>query len=254
MNSDGGALMTALNAELATTWVRRWDAQQELYVADREERFAVIGGIVAHALGDSGGTVVDLGCGPGSLAGRLAGWLPRARVIGVDSDPLLLAMAAGRYGDAVEFVDADLADPGWFASVPDVLAAAVSSTALHWLGPAALADLYKGLAGRLRPGGVFVDGDHLPVGDPVVDEIAVRVRQGRAERAGVTENEDWDAWWAAVGQEPALAGLISKRSVEHHGSNRLSAGQHREMLLAAGFSNAGTVWQSGDDQVLVAVR
>jgi SAM-dependent methyltransferase len=246
-----------MDAELAGTWVRRWDEQQELYVADREERFAVIGDVVAHALGDSGGTVLDLGCGPGSLAGRLVSRLPGAAIIGVDSDPLLLALAAGRYGDSVEFLDADLAGSGWLASVPDVVDAAVSTTALHWLDPAALADLYKGLAGRIRPGGVFVDGDHLTVGDPVLDEFAVRVREGRAARAGVTENEDWDAWWAAVGREPALAGLLGERtarSVAHHGSNRLSAAAHRELLLAAGFRSAGTVWQSGDDQVLVAVR
>jgi SAM-dependent methyltransferase len=248
--------MNALDTELATTWIRRWDAQQELYVADREERFAVIGDIVSHALGGSG-TVLDLGCGPGSLAGRLAERMPGVRVIGVDSDPLLLAMAAGRYGESVEFVDADLADPAWLSAVPSAIDAAVSTTALHWLDPGALAAVYEGLAQRLRPGGVFVDGDHLMIGDPVLDELAVRVREGRAVRAGVTQNEDWDTWWAAVGQDPALAELIGKRtarSVAHHGSNQLSAEQHRTLLLTSGFRSAGTVWQSGDDQVIVGVR
>jgi SAM-dependent methyltransferase len=249
--------MTVLNAELATTWVRRWDAQQELYVADREERFAVIGDIVAHTLGDSGGTVLDLGCGPGSLAGRLASRLPGARIIGVDSDPLLLALGAGRYGSSVEFVDADLTDPRWLDSVPEVIDAAVSTTALHWLDPGVLAKVYEGLAGRLRSGGVFVDGDHLTMGDPPLDELAVRVREGRAVRAGVTQNEDWDTWWAAVGKDPDLAGLVgerSARSVAHHGSNQLSAEQHRMLLLTSGFRSAGTIWQSGDDHVLAGVR
>jgi SAM-dependent methyltransferase len=248
--------MNTLDTELATTWIRRWDAQQELYVADREERFAVIGDVVSHALGGSG-TVLDLGCGPGSLAGRLAERMPGVRVIGVDSDPLLLAMAAGRYGESVEFVDADLTDPAWLSAVPDAIDAAVSTTALHWLDPGALAAVYEGLAHRLRPGGVFVDGDHLTIDDPALDELAVRVREGRAVRAGVTQNEDWDAWWAAVGQDPALAGLIGERtarSVAHHGSNRLSAEQHRMLLLTSGFRSAGTVWQSGDDQVIVGVR
>ena len=248
--------MTTLDTTLATTWVQRWDAQQELYVPDREERFAVIGDIVGHTVGDSGGTVLDLGCGPGSLAGRLARRLPAARIIGLDSDPLLLALARGRYG-SVEFVDADLTGSDWPASVPDALDAAVSTTALHWLDPAALDAVYKTLAGLLRPGGVFVDGDHLPIGEPVLDELAVHVRQGAAARAGVTGNEDWAGWWAAAASEPAFAELVgerTKRSVEHHGSNLLSVTQHRDLLLAAGFASAGTVWQSGDDQVLVAVR
>jgi trans-aconitate methyltransferase len=35
--------------------------------------------------------VLDLGCGPGSLAGRLAARLPTAEIIGLDQDPVLLA-------------------------------------------------------------------------------------------------------------------------------------------------------------------
>jgi SAM-dependent methyltransferase len=248
--------MTTLDTTIATTWVQRWDAQQELYVPDREERFAVIGDIVTHALGDSAGTVLDLGCGPGSLAGRLARRLPTARIIGLDSDPLLLALARGRYG-SVEFVDSDLRGSDWPALVPETLDAAVSTTALHWLDPAPLAAVYKTLGSRLRPGGVFVNGDQLPIGDPALDELAVQVRRGATSRAGVTENEDWESWWAAATSAPELAGLAgerTKRSVEHHGSNRLSAREHGELLLAAGFSSVGTVWQSGDDQVLVAVR
>lgn len=266
--------MTTLNAEFAGTWVRRWDAQQELYVADREERFAVIGDVVAHSIGDlpsggdrsggvdqSGGldrprTVVDLGCGPGSLAGRLAARFPAARIIGVDSDPLLLALGRATYGDRVEFVDADLAG-SWLSHVPDEIDAAVSTTALHWLDPEPLADVYRALAKRLRPGGVFVDGDHLTQGEPALDTLAVHVRQGRAARAGVTGNEDWDAWWRAVGSDTELASLLSERNdraIAHHGSNRLSVAEHRALLLAAGFAAAGTVWQSGDDHVLVGIR
>jgi SAM-dependent methyltransferase len=248
--------MTTLDAELAETWVRRWDAQQEFYIADREERFAVIGDVVAHALGSSG-VVVDLGCGPGSLAGRLAERLPGARIVGVDADPVLLALARGRYGSAVEFVDADLTGSEWLSLVPTVLDAAVSTTALHWLDPDQLADVYRALAKRLRPGGVFVNGDHLTLGEPALDELSVVVRDGRSARAGVTENEDWTGWWDAVGTEPALADLLgerSRRAVAHHGSNRLSVTEHRDLLRSAGFRSAGPVWQTGDDHVLVAIR
>ncbi|HEX5403439.1 MAG TPA: class I SAM-dependent methyltransferase [Pseudonocardiaceae bacterium] len=246
-----------MDTELATTWVSRWDTQQELYVADREERFAVIGDVVGHVLGDRGGTVLDLGCGPGSLAGRLAARLPGARIIGLDSDPLLLALGRGRYGDVVDFVDADLTGSAWADQVPSLLDAAVSTTALHWLDPGPLAEVYRELARRLRPGGVFVNGDHCTLGDPALDELAVRIRHARAARAGVTDHEDWDSWWQAVRTDPALAELLDQRSdraVAHHGSNELSIDGHRELLRAAGFTSTGTVWQSGDDHVLVAVR
>jgi SAM-dependent methyltransferase len=245
-----------LTAELATTWVRRWDAQQESYVADREERFAVIGDVVARALGGSG-TVLDLGCGPGSLAGRLAERLPRARIVGVDADPVLLALGRGRYGGQVEFVDADLTSPNWQAAVPASLDAAVSTTALHWLDPDALARVYAVLADRLRPEGVFVNGDHLPLGDRSLDTYAEAVKDGRAIRSGVRENEDWTGWWAAVGGEPALAALVderSQRAVSHHGSNQLTVAEHTNLLRAAGFRAAAAIWQTGDDHVLVAIR
>lgn len=249
--------MTTLDATHAQTWLRRWDAQQSRYVADREEWFAVIGDVVAHTVGERAATVVDLGCGPGSLAGRLAVRLPpEVRVIGVDSDPLLLALGRAHYGNVVEFVDADLTGD-WLAHLPDVLDAAVSTTALHWLDPAALAAVYADLASRLRSGGVFVDGDHLRLGDPALDELGVLVRERRAIRAGVADNEEWTAWWDAVGADPALRGLLderTERALTHHGSNELSVRQHRELLLAAGFASVGTVWQSGDDQVLVAIR
>lgn len=250
--------MTAtLDARLAADWVSRWDAQQEFYVADREERFTVIGDVVDHVLGGRPGTVVDLGCGPGSLSARLTERLPGTRLVGLDADPLLLALGRGRYGGVVEFVDTDLNGTDWLTHVPDVIDAAVSTTALHWLEPEQLADVYRGLAGRLRPGGVFVNGDHQPLGDPVLDDLAVTIRKARAARVGVSTTEDWAAWWEAVRADPALGDLLDERSaraVAHHGSNDLSVTEHADLLRSAGFRTAGTVWQSGDDQVLVAIR
>lgn len=245
-----------MDTELAATWVRRWDAQQERYIADREERFAVIADVVAHTLAGSPGTVLDLGCGPGSLAARLAVRLPGSRIVGVDSDPLLLALGRARYGDAVEFVDADLTRD-WSARIPDRLDAAVSTTALHWLDPEPLADVYRVLAERLRPGGVFVDGDHFTHEDPLVTDLLTEIRHARAARAGVTDHEDWTAWWTAVGEDPALAALVAERSeraTSRHGGSMLPVAEHERLLRKAGFASTGTVWQTGDDFVLAAIR
>lgn len=265
-----------LTAAQAGTWLQRWDAQQEYYIADREERFAVIGDVLAAALGereptasDAGPVVLDLGCGPGSLSARLAGRLPGARLIGLDNDPLLLALGAARY-PGIEFVDADLTGPNWPRRVPGTVDAAVSTTALHWLPTEALHALYVRLGELIRPGGVFVNGDHQGLGTPALDRLAVAVRNGRAARAGVSGNEQWAAWWDAVLAVPAFAELATARerrqrtSVgtqhadahdEHsHGSNGLSVAEHADALRAAGFTEVATVWQCGDDQVLVAVR
>src|SRR6476620_9993315 len=96
-----------LSVGQARTWLDRWDRQQETYIADREERFEVIADLVA-ANGDDEPHIVDLGCGPGSLSVRLARRFPRGSVVGVDADPVLLALAVAAYGDtgALRFVNA----------------------------------------------------------------------------------------------------------------------------------------------------
>lgn len=244
--------------EVAAAWIARWDAQQTRYIADREERFAVIGDVVARAVGDAAAPIVlDIGCGPGSLISRLAHRLPHAVLLGVDVDPLLLALGRSRYGHRIHFIDADVTAADWTHALRPVqmIDAAVSTTALHWVPPAQLANLYADLAALLRPGGVLVNGDHLKLADQALAELAEAAEQGRAERAGVTGNEDWSTWWDAITTEPALAELQARRAergLRHGYGNRLSVDQHVTMLRAAGFTSIGPVWQSGTDHVLVA--
>src|SRR5438309_545253 len=51
----------------------------------------------ALSFGTTGWTV-DIGCGPGLLGARIAAEHPGARVLGVDLDPLMLAIAKDRDG------------------------------------------------------------------------------------------------------------------------------------------------------------
>ena len=153
----------------------------------------------------------------------------------------------------------DLTDPRWPADVP--LAgpwdAAVSSTALHWLEPADLAVLYRTLAERLRPGGVFVDADHRAVTPPALRGLGPHLRTARSRRAGVDGNEDWTSWWDAVLADPALAAHADARSevsICHGGDGGLTVDDHVRMLREAGFAAASAVWQFGDDFVVVAIR
>ncbi|MFV2118194.1 alkaline phosphatase D family protein [Streptomyces sp. Act-28] len=68
-----GTMSRRLTAERAGEWIRRWDLQQQRYACDREARFTVIADVVETAVaGVRRPLVADLGCGPGSLAARLA--------------------------------------------------------------------------------------------------------------------------------------------------------------------------------------
>ncbi|MFD7546981.1 class I SAM-dependent methyltransferase [Streptomyces sp. NPDC059816] len=154
--------------ETARNWLRRWDEQQERYSPDREERFRVILDVTRWSLERASPErprIVDLGCGTGSLTGRLARALPHAQVVGVDADPMMLGLAEEAVaGTGARLYLDDLNSPGWAdRAAPDgPWDAVVSSTALHWLEPADLDALYRLLADRLRPGGVFVDANNRP--------------------------------------------------------------------------------------------
>ena len=81
-----------MDRDQAVQWVSRWDAQQEWYMPDREERFTVLIDAAEAGVGRDDPLVLDLGCGPGSLAVRLLDRMPAARVVAIDTDPLLLAL------------------------------------------------------------------------------------------------------------------------------------------------------------------
>ena len=260
---------TRVPGDAAAEWIARWDAQQEGFIAFREERFAVHADAVAAALeGVREPVVVDLGCGPGSLTARLADRLPNAVFIGVDADPLLLGLAEAHYGDTARWVRADLADPSWTEALPPVVHASVSTTALHWMGRDALAGLYRSLAERTAPGGVFANADHMPLPDERMNALAEAVGHGRIGRAGAGDREGWEQWWDAALADERLAPIRADErptaqttedaptgvAEHHHGSNLLSAADHLELLRGAGFSSAAVLWQAGDDHLVAAVR
>lgn len=83
----------------------------------------------------SGATILDVGCGTGTLTVAIKRKYPHARVIGLDLDPAILAMArdkAARAGVAIEFVESDAAN----IPLPDASVDAVfSSLFFHHLLP-----------------------------------------------------------------------------------------------------------------------
>jgi SAM-dependent methyltransferase len=244
---------------VARQWVQRWDRQQETYMADREERFAVIADVVQSSAGRPDPLIVDLGCGPGSLSIRLLDRMPGAGVVGIDADPLLLGLAEAVYArPALRLVDHDLRKPGWPAALnlPRPADAAVSTTALHWLTRDELGNTYAEIARLLRPGGVLVNGDHLFDDAGALKNLTRTVRERRAARVGAT-GEEWSAWWDAIADEPELAELVAERNArnyEHTADPGVTLDDHFQLLRSAGFTEVGTVWQSGDDRVLVAIR
>jgi SAM-dependent methyltransferase len=205
--------------------------------------------------------VLDLGCGPGSLSVRILDRLPGASVVAVDADPVLLALGRGAVGarPGLSWVDADLRSPSWASALPGgPYDAAVSTTALHWLPAAGLPAFYASVAAVLRPGGVFVDGDHFGFAEAGLSGLAKGLQSTWEQRSPVPAAESWEDWWEALRGEPTLAPTFAERDRRRHEhprsdeSDQFSA--HLSALRAAGFAEAGTVWQRGTDRVLVGLR
>jgi SAM-dependent methyltransferase len=255
-----------LAPDTARAWITRWDQQQQDHLPDREERFTVLIDAVEAGAGRPDPLVLDLGCGPGSLSVRLLDRIPAATVVGIDADPLLLALGRAAYAGrpGLRFAEGDLRTPGWSSGLgldrpADV---AVSTTALHWLPEPALRAMYAELAGLLRPAGLLLDGDHFTGGEhtgPVIAELSEALAE-RAEqrRFPLGHGETWSRWWAAAAADPQLAELTARRErlaldAAHHGSPSGWLATHVDALSAAGFAEVGTLWQVGNDRILCAV-
>jgi SAM-dependent methyltransferase len=244
-------------------WLKRWEAQQSLYLPEREARFAVMIEILRAMVGD-GPTVVDLGSGPGSLAQRVADGLPSARVVAVDADPLLLELgrqAIGDRGGRIRWVDADLRDSeiALRIGLNGTADAVVSTTALHWLSPEELMGLFRRLTQVLRRGGVFINGDHLTF-DHHQSRIASavdRIREKAVDEPPGPGVETWTEWWTSIEADPTLEKLVAQRKSRWGGHadyhSPAEATFMSAALLRAGFSEVGTVWQWLDNRVVVAI-
>jgi trans-aconitate 2-methyltransferase len=120
-----------------------WDPTTYLRFAD--ERSRPFFDLLARVDADDPGTIVDLGCGPGTLTAHLAQRWPRASVVGLDSSPEMIA-AAQQLAVPIRFATADVKD--WHAT-PDV-GLVVANAVLQWVPG------HDGLlarwVGELRPG------------------------------------------------------------------------------------------------------
>jgi trans-aconitate methyltransferase len=253
--------------------IRRWDDQQAAYITHREQRFDVMLDVIAHVCATTPGlepdgtglTALDLACGPGSLSQRILERFPRARVIGIDYDPVLLALAGtwlgARYGERFMTLDADLAAPGWEAGLSEGTAhLAVSSTALHWLEPAQLVALYATLGTVLPPDGVFMDADHLRY-DPVAQHFLSAISAADDERTQHAAHsqgvQTWDEWWADAVALPELGQHKAERDrrfADRPPTPHAPLELHLSALRTAGFSETGVIWRHYDDVVVLGRR
>ncbi len=243
----------------AHPWLARWDRMQERYLVARPERFALLVRLLRDVLG-APAVVLELGCGVGSLMAPILEALPQAEVYGLDLDPTMLLLARARlapFGARAHLVTADLRAGSWLSSLPLPADAAVSATALHWLSPQQLSALYRHLAGALRPGGVFLNADHVASESPALQGAWERHRAADQARQADPGADSWDGFWQAYGQAlgPAVWALRERLVGPWEGVEAgLPLAWHLDELRASGFEAVDCFWRRDCDAIYGGVR
>ncbi len=243
----------------AAAWQESWDRQQEAYLPDREHRLAAMLDVV-EAITDRP-RILDLAGGTGTITLRALARFPAAEAVVLDLDPVLQAIAEGSLRDRATIVTADLNDPDWRSVLPHrEFDAVLTATALHWLATDRLAALYREIHEVLRPGGVFVNADHMP--DPdlpgLTERLIATADARRTARHATGAALSWAGWWETAAADPALTPLVERRASIYPGGHSQEstppASWHTEALRAAGFAEAGIVWRGGADAAVAALR
>jgi trans-aconitate 2-methyltransferase len=133
----------------ATGSPRDWDGATYDRISDPMVR---MGAAVLERLRLAGDErVLDAGCGSGRVTELLAEELPRGRVVALDGSRSMLAEASrrlARFGDRIEYVQADLGRPIALGPPVDAI---LSTATFHWVADHDA--LFRNLAAVVRPGG-----------------------------------------------------------------------------------------------------
>lgn len=236
-------------------WVERWDRMQERYLVRRAERFEIVVRLIRETQ-PAVKRVVDLGCGTGSFALAMLDAFPGAELLGFDFDPTLLWLAKARlarFGNRCTLALADLRNDSWTTLVPGGADAVVSATALHWLMPEELSGLYRAIGHVLRPGGIFLNADHVGSGCAGLQQAWSAHRAEMREQEGTQQNESWESFWKAYSSALGLdVDEIHKRVVggwEGGIEDGMPLAWHFDRLRESGFAAVDCFWRCDCDAI-----
>jgi SAM-dependent methyltransferase len=135
--------------------LRDYDTRIRSFIPAYEDMLDTAAGVLAASVRRRNPVVVDLGIGTGALAARCLAAKPSARIIGVDEDEGMLAVAGRRIGKAFTGIHGSFER----ADLP-ACDAVTASLALHHVPTIARrVRLLRRIHEALRPGGVLISAD-----------------------------------------------------------------------------------------------
>ena len=124
---------------------------------------------------DGVASFIDLGCGDGVLADQILQAYPHAKGTLIDFSAGMLSAAEERmanFADQLHVIELDYGDPQWVKSVKgqsfDLI---VSGFSIHHQPDWRKQEIYQEIFDLLRPGGVFINSEHVKSATPIVESI-----------------------------------------------------------------------------------
>ncbi|UCD27776.1 MAG: class I SAM-dependent methyltransferase [Planctomycetota bacterium] len=207
--------MTLINANLNWLhWFEKWEAMQNCYIPQRLYRFNLmlkLSNFPRHMKV----YILDLGGGPGSLAFRSLEYYPNAHIVVADADRVLLTIGqniARQKSANIQFLRVDIRQTGWWESYQTTFNLVLSATALHWLNTENLAQVYQRIYQVLKPGGWFMNSDHIASDNPKTQSRYRKILQDHQQMAfNNTEVDNWDGFWQSLAAELGRSDLTDLR-------------------------------------------
>ncbi len=118
---------------------------------------------------------IDLGCGDGVLADQILQAYPNAHGTLIDFSAGMLSAAEDRMADfanQLQVIELDYGDPKWVEAVGDqTFDLIVSGFSIHHQPDGRKRAIYQEIFDLLRPGGVFLNSEHVKSASPIVETM-----------------------------------------------------------------------------------
>lgn len=258
MKESNGETIRAAHAGGDTSFwqddrVEQYDRRQAKIVENKREMLESIVKIVAYfcdARALKSPTILDVGCGPGTLTGLLLERIPGATVVAVDASDQMVEAAKQRLssqGDRFAGFVGDYNSPAfWSEDIDREYDIIASSISLHYLSDQRREAFFKKVHARLTKRGIFAASIGTRSNAP---EIAKMEQTFRAQYL-------WDNLDPA--KRPQDFNAFAKDFIEEkETSANINWQSHEEYLRCmktAGFKEADVVWQLWIKSIFVGVK
>lgn len=194
-------------------------------------------------------TVLDIGCGDGVVLATVMSRFCVEQGVLLDGSPAMLAKARERFARTeipVTFIEADFNAPSWSGRLPiRAFDAVVSAFAIHHSEDDRKRALYAEIYRLLKPGGVFVNIEHVASASPLGEWLFEKAYAGSLTQARRARGE-------TVTEEEVYEEL---RLRPDKAANRLTSVETQlQWLRAIGFRDVDCYWKQFELAVLAGYR